>query len=163
MDSDVAAWGATPSSDSKRAAVETSLWRWNLAMGILHLVQGIAVLAGSQVLANAKAFTVPMYTFLPVWTRGFPEVGAQFRFNFPFAGVTSGFAFMSAAAHFVVLATFQTYLQNLRLGINVHRCEWPWRVRRGRGQRTHEQALCPPFSPPRVCSEGASAAPLARL
>jgi hypothetical protein len=119
-DANVAAWGST---DVKRAAVETSLWRWNLAMGILHLVQGIAVLAGSLVLARPKAFLVPMYTFLPVWTRGFPEVGAQFRFNVPFAALTSGFAFMSAAAHLLVLASFQTYLQNLRLGINVHRCE----------------------------------------
>ena len=111
----------TSEPEGKRAVIEKNLWRWNLAMGMLHLIQGIIVLAASQSLPNAKKYTIPMYTFLPAWERGFPTVSAQFRGSFPFAGVTSGFAFMSAAAHFIVLGCWQKYLADLRNNINVFR------------------------------------------
>jgi hypothetical protein len=109
------------SSDGKREATERNLWRWNLSMGILHLVQAVIVLAASQSLTNAKAYAIPMYTSIPTWSSGRPMNQQQFKGSFPFAGVTSGFAFMSAAAHFIVLAKFDTYLSGLREGINVFR------------------------------------------
>lgn len=107
--------------EGKRAAVEASLWKWNVWMGILHLIQGILVLAISLSQKNAKNFTISMYTSMPVWTMGFPTIALQFRGTFPFVGVTSGFAFMSAAAHFIVLFYFKKYLADLRLQINVFR------------------------------------------
>lgn len=42
----------------------------------------------------------------------------QQRALLPFAAVTSGFAWMSAAAHFTVLAFYPTYLRDLRNGMN---------------------------------------------
>ena len=39
----------------------------------------------------------------------------------PFVAVTSGFAFLSAFAHLVVLARFQVYKDDLRRGRNVFR------------------------------------------
>jgi hypothetical protein len=45
-----------------------------------------------------------MTTSLPEWTRGFPQPALQVRGSRPFAGVTSGFALLSAAAHAAVLA-----------------------------------------------------------
>ena len=42
-------------------------------------------------------------------------------YNFPFASVTSGFSWMSAAAHFIVLIFFKKYIADLRKGINVFR------------------------------------------
>ena len=62
-----------------------------------------------------------MITSLPVWANGFPVAGIQNRFLFPFAGVTSLFAFLSAAAHFIVLICFKKYIADLRAGINVFR------------------------------------------
>ena len=50
-----AEWGAMP-ADTKRTVVENNLWRWNVAMGVLHFVQGIIVLVASQILPNAKKF-----------------------------------------------------------------------------------------------------------
>lgn len=38
---------------AQRAAAEKKLWRWNLAMGILHLVQAIAALAIGELGAGA--------------------------------------------------------------------------------------------------------------
>jgi len=113
-------------NQDKREPHERSLFRWNVSMGVLHLVQGIAVLAGALTAANAKAFRIPITTNVPVWIStgtgpGAPSPAVQRRGEFPFAAVTSGFAFMSAAAHFIVLIFFQKYLADLRQGINVFR------------------------------------------
>ena len=105
----------------KRAKVERSLWTWNAAMGALHLIQAIIVLAGSQTSANAKNYKVGLITSIPNWSGSFPVAALQTRFQFPFAGVTSGFAFLSAAAHATVLLCFPKYLADLRVGINVFR------------------------------------------
>lgn len=128
IESQVAENRANPDGEAKREVIEKSLWRWNVAMGILHLVQAIIVLAGSQTAANAKNFRVQMITAIPTWTRGFPAASIQSRGSIPFAGVTSGFAFLSSAAHFLVLACFPRYLSDLRKGMNIFRwyeCQYP--------------------------------------
>jgi len=83
-------------------------------MGCLHLVQAIIVLAASQTVGNLKKFKIQLITAIPSWSRGFPEAALQVRGNLPFVAVTSGFAFLSAAAHFAVLLGFQRYLHDLR-------------------------------------------------
>lgn len=45
---------------------------------------------------------------------GYPVPALQLRGQLPFVPVASGFAFLSAAAHFTVLACFATYLKDLR-------------------------------------------------
>lgn len=101
--------------------VEKSLWYWNLAMAILHGVQAIIVLAGSQTQANAKRFKIQMITTIPSWAGPFPVAAIQTRGELSFASLTSGFAFLSSAAHIVVLLCFTTYIADLRKGLNVFR------------------------------------------
>ena len=55
------------------------------------------------------------------WSRGYPMAAIQHRADMPFVAVTSGFAFLSAFAHLVVLARFQVYKDDLRRGRNVFR------------------------------------------
>jgi hypothetical protein len=62
-----------------------------------------------------------MITSQPSWTNGYPEPAIQIRGLLPFAALTSGFAFMSFAAHAIVLLDFERYKANLREGLNVHR------------------------------------------
>ena len=97
------------------------LWRWNLICGILHLVQAIAVLAIALSVTKVKMFSIPMYTTVPNWSDGYAQFSYQYRGPLPFAGVTSGFAWMSAAAHFIVLACWPKYVRDLKAGINVFR------------------------------------------
>jgi hypothetical protein len=52
------------------------------------------------------------------WSRGFPVSASAQHGLMPFAAVSSGFAWMSAAAHFLVLANYDTYIADLRKGIN---------------------------------------------
>ena len=111
---------STAAPDDRRDKAEANLWRWNAAMGTLHLIQG-AVALGLSFTGNIAKFKIDMITSQPSWARGYPEVAIQSRGQMPFAGVASGFAFLSSAAHFIVLADFARYKTNLRAGINVHR------------------------------------------
>ena len=110
-------------SEAKRTVVEKQLWTWNLSMGILHLVQAIIVLAASQTVGNLKAFKIQLITAIPTWARGFPEPALQLRGTLPFVAVTSGFAFLSAAAHFAVLLGFKRYLKDLKEA-QINRFRW---------------------------------------
>jgi hypothetical protein len=120
---------ATPAEDFgqdgelKRAVVEKQLWTWNGYMGILHLVQAIIVLAASRSVGNLKNFQIQLITSIPTWQRGFPEPALQIRGNLPFVAVTSGFAFLSAFAHFAVLLGWKKYLHDLREN-QINRFRW---------------------------------------
>ena len=106
----------------KRERVEKSLWRWNLAMFILHLFQAIVALAIALSITKIKNFKVPMTTNFPTWTSGYPAPATQVQAAMPFAAVTSGFAFISAAAHLVVLIFYKSrYIPDLHKGVNYFR------------------------------------------
>lgn len=68
--------------------------------------------------SQVSSFRLPLTTAFTDWSRGFPLQQLQTRGTIPFAAVTSGFALMSAAAHFTVLALFPVYVADLRRGIN---------------------------------------------
>ncbi|RYE85341.1 MAG: hypothetical protein EOO65_00590 [Methanosarcinales archaeon] len=114
-------------SDEQRAlrvAAEKSLWKWNLAMGILHLIQAVIVLAlGLADGTTASNFRIPQTTqFVGVNpTTGFFEQQLVRRYTIPFVALASGFAWMSAAAHFLVLLFFKQYVKDLRTGVNQFR------------------------------------------
>ena len=114
----VTSWAAT---SPQREKVEASLWYWNASMATLHGVQAVAVLAASQVVAKLSAFKIPMMTSYTDWTFGYPMPALQKRADMPFVAVTSAFAFMSAAAHLIVLARFEHYKAGLRRGRNLYR------------------------------------------
>ena len=96
------------------------LWWWNLVCFLLHLVQGIAVLAAALAVAQIKNFKLPITTQFLVWS-GTPVVPRQNDVVLgllPFAAVTSAFAFLSAAAHLLVLLCFKHYAADLARGRN---------------------------------------------
>ena len=107
----------------KRAVTEASLWWWNLACALAHGVQAVAALTLSLAgPARIRAFKLPLTTVLLDWSGvaggGYPVQALKVQALLPFAGVTSGFAWMSCAAHVVVLCCFSVYLTDLRKGIN---------------------------------------------
>lgn len=108
----------------KRAAAEKRLWWWNMSCGILHLVQAIAVLGvGASSKTTVGQFRLPQQTNFVVLApdnKGFITQVVT-RYQFPFAAVTSGFAWLSAAAHFSVLLGFKKYVADLRQGLNQFR------------------------------------------
>ena len=90
-------------------------------MSILHGIQAIIVLAGAQTMSNAKKYKINMITTIPNWAGSYPVAAIQSRGDLSFASLTSGFAFMSCAAHVIVLLFFSKYIEDLRKGINVFR------------------------------------------
>lgn len=115
----------TEEQELRRTRAETWLWRWNLAMGLMHLIWAIICLATGLGTGRAGKFRVLAITSYPDWshmamTHG-PVPAMQMRYLVPFTALTSGFAWMSAAAHFLVLAMFPTYVRDLRRGLNQFR------------------------------------------
>ena len=116
-------WAATATTADKPAvpALErelTTLWRWNLGCGLLHLVQGIGVLVASQVASNVKNFKLPITSDFLVWSSAGPRQNPAILGFLPFAATASGFAFLSAAAHFLVLLCWGKYTADLARGLN---------------------------------------------
>jgi hypothetical protein len=84
------------------------------------LAQAILVL-GLSLNPDGKAikFKLPLTTLYLKWNDGYPKQQLLQQGLIPFAAVNSGFAWMSAAAHLVVLLCFETYyIPQLRQGIN---------------------------------------------
>ncbi|PWB53954.1 MAG: hypothetical protein C3F13_08405 [Anaerolineales bacterium] len=93
----------------------TGLRRFNLGMGILHLIQGIFMIAVSN------DTTYPIYTnFLnfDIATRSL-KPNAELVYEVPFGIAVAFFLLISAVAHFY-LATigYQRYVKNLKTGMN---------------------------------------------
>lgn len=109
----------TEAQTQKRDRAERKLMYWNLAMGIMHLVWAIACLAFGLSTAMAGKFRIAQLTSYPSWGGDMgPRPAQQVRGLVPFTALTSGFAWMSAAFHFLVLAFFKQYVKDLRIGIN---------------------------------------------
>jgi hypothetical protein len=110
-------WAESP----QREASEKNLWKWNIAMAILHGIQAIIVLAMGLTNSKLKEFKIPFTTSFTNWDKGYPVPAVQVYSSMPLVPVTSGFAFMSSIAHIVVLCYWQRYLDDLRRGRNVFR------------------------------------------
>jgi len=91
---------------------------WNLSMGVLHLAQGIAMLALSTdfslpVIGNFLNFNVKTQSLEPT---------AQTIFDFQIGPAVASFLFLSALAHFCVSTIFYPwYIKNLANKINIAR------------------------------------------
>jgi hypothetical protein len=104
--------------DSSTSAADrkfTGLRRFNLVMGVLHLVQGIFMIAVS------RATTYPIFTnylSLDVATRSL-KPNTQLFYELPFGPAVAMFLLISAVAHFY-LATigYGRYVENLKKGMN---------------------------------------------
>jgi hypothetical protein len=92
-----------------------SLRRFNVAMGILHLLQGVLMLALSN------DFTVPISTYFLKFQEGDGLVtDPKVLFDLPLGPFIASFLFMSALAHFAVSTPgiYDWYVHNLKQGIN---------------------------------------------
>lgn len=87
--------------------------RWlNLAMGVLHLVQGLAIVALSN------DFRAPVTGAFPEGPPGSPSQLEEL-FTVPFGWGVAAFVFLSAAAHFIIAGpAFGAYRAQLRQGRN---------------------------------------------
>ncbi len=97
-----------------------NLRRFNLFMGVFHLIQAVAMLAIADL-----SFKLPVTTaFLEYDERTEKLVSnLQTAFNLPLAPLVAAFLFMSAIAHFLISAPgiYPWYIANLRKGVNYAR------------------------------------------
>jgi len=101
------------------------LKRFNLTMGILHFLQGMAMLVIALSVDQVKAFKTPVWSYflefntdiMRLVTR--PEQIAEV----PFGLFVSFFLLLSALAHFIIVMpkTNEIYNRDLKKGINVFR------------------------------------------
>ncbi|WP_119067709.1 heliorhodopsin HeR [Aggregatilinea lenta] len=92
-----------------------SLRRFNVAMGVLHLIQGVLMLALSN------DFSVPISTYFLKFQEGDGLVtNPKILFDLPLGPFIASFLFMSALAHFAVSmpGIYEWYVHNLQRGIN---------------------------------------------
>jgi len=98
-----------------------SLYKWNVGLAALHLLQGIVIIILS------KASTLPVTTHflttdtLATQTAGHPVLAVAVRhlFDVNLAYLVAAFFFMSAIAHLVVATVYRKrYEANLKTGIN---------------------------------------------
>lgn len=92
-----------------------NLRRFNLIMGVLHLIQGLLMLALSN------DFAVPIKTFFLEYVEGEGLVtNPETWFELPFGPLVASFLFMSAIAHFTISlpGVYDWYVRNLKRGIN---------------------------------------------
>lgn len=102
-----------------------SLRKFNISMGILHLIQGIAMVVFAFSIVKIKDFTVPvMSNYLSFDIKTLSLVSdPQKLFDVPFALCVSLFLFLSAIAHFIISApkSNDIYNDGISKGINVFR------------------------------------------
>ena len=106
---------ATDSSTSATDRKFTGLRRFNLGMGVLHLVQGIFMIAVSN------DTTYPIYTNFLNFDSATSSLkpSAELVYEVPFGVAVAFFLLISAVAHFY-LATigYGRYVENLKKGMN---------------------------------------------
>lgn len=97
------------------------LKRFNLIMGLLHLVQGVTMLF------LATSVIQKIAEFQPMITQYFQQFNFQTRsleltsrdlFQLPFGGLVAMFLLISAAAHFIIVMNEKKYTSDLKKGIN---------------------------------------------
>jgi hypothetical protein len=102
-----------------------SLRRFNLIMGILHFLQGGAMLAFALTFQKAIDFKLPVFTnFLKFDERiGALVTNTQEVFQVPFAALVSVFLFLSALFHFLIVMPKlnDVYDRNIERGMNPFR------------------------------------------
>jgi hypothetical protein len=109
----------------KKEITFKSLKKFNIIMGLFHLIQGILMLYFSLSIDKIKAFKTP------VWTNYLKFNNESMRLatnpekiaDIPFAMLVSFFLFLSAIAHFIIAIPKgnKVYNENLEKGINPFR------------------------------------------
>lgn len=97
------------------------LVRFNLIMGLIHLVQGVIMLfLSSSVIQNISEFQPEIKQFYQTYnieTQSL-ETTSKLLFELPFGILVASFLFLSALAHGVIVINRKRYVSDLSLGIN---------------------------------------------
>eukprot|EP00386_Alphamonas_edax_P014417 GDKI01044313.1.p1 GENE.GDKI01044313.1~~GDKI01044313.1.p1 ORF type:complete len:303 (-),score=49.97 GDKI01044313.1:376-1284(-) len=97
---------------------EKNLLWWNIGCGCLHLFQACISLAMAEQVERINLFKLPLNTAFTKWEDYGPVAVLERQALLPFAQLTTGFAWMSAFAHFCVLYGHKTYIADLKRGLN---------------------------------------------
>jgi hypothetical protein len=101
------------------------LRKFNLGMGLLHLVQGAAMLTFALTIDKIKAFKTPVWSYFLEFNTDLMRLVTRPEQigEVPFAMFVSFFLFLSALAHFIIVMPKinQIYNRDLEKGINVFR------------------------------------------
>ncbi len=102
------------------------LRRFNLFMGVLHLIQGGLMLYFALGIERFASFKLPIWSyFLKFDTQQMRLVTeANKLWDFPFAVFVPVFLFMSAIAHFIIVAPGSNYKYNQDLEKGINRFRW---------------------------------------
>jgi len=106
-----------PAADPMPAASATSLRRWNLGIGLVHALQGVAVVA------LATAFVLPVTATFMEGPPGSPAGAPTTLFYVSVAWGVALFLFLSAGFHWLVSTpgVFQRYIFGLEASHNYYR------------------------------------------
>lgn len=100
------------------------LKRFNLIMGLFHLIQGVAMLfLATNVIQKISEFQpqiVQFYLYFNPETRSL-EPAAKELFTLPFGILVASFLLISAIAHGLIVLNAKRYTEDLKLGINKFR------------------------------------------
>jgi hypothetical protein len=99
------------------------LRRRNLYLGLMHLFSGVSGFYLGKTVDNMKNFRIPISTIFLDWNTETRTASQDLKevHSFEFVVWTSMFAFMSAAAHFIILWQWDSYVADLKRGLNRYR------------------------------------------
>jgi len=99
------------------------LLRFNLIMGLLHLIQGGIMLWLGLTLNNIKDFSLPITTLFLKYNEVLESLVLvkETVVELPIAAIVSSSLFLSAIAHFVIYLSKDKYISDLEDGVNQYR------------------------------------------
>ena len=107
-------------SNDTTTTQQPNLRRFNLFMGVFHLIQGLVML-----LVSDLDFKLPVTTSFLKFDEATESLvtNLETAFELPLAPMVASFLFMSALAHFLISAPgiYDWYMTNLRKGVNYAR------------------------------------------
>ena len=103
-----------------------SLKKFNLIMGIIHLIQGFIMLGFALLITKIADFKIPIMSYFLSFdtTKMSLVTDTKQLFNFPFGIMVSMFLFISAIAHFIIVSPKGNEIYNRDLSKGINKFRW---------------------------------------
>ena len=103
-----------------------SLKKFNLIMGIIHLIQGFIMLGFALFITKIADFKIPIMSYFLSFdtTKMSLVTDTKQLFNFPFGIMVSMFLFISAIAHFIIVSPKGNEIYNRDLSKGINKFRW---------------------------------------
>ncbi len=103
-----------------------SLKKFNLIMGILHLIQGSIMLGFALFITKIAEFKIPIMSYFLSFDKTQMRLVTEPNklFDFPFGIMVSMFLFLSAIAHFIIVSPKGNQIYNRDLEKGMNRFRW---------------------------------------